>query len=223
MGAAIAKLWKKLAGGPKPLRILMVGLDNAGKTTILYKLKIGEVVTTIPTIGFNVENVEYKNLKFTVWDVGGQQSIRQLWKHYYSNTDGIIFVIDANDTKRIRGNEHCGIYYYVYSANLRIFVVININNLNWYTAKEELHRLMSEVELENCILLVLANKQDLPNAKDEHELAEILDLEAIKQKNHIQGTIAHTAEGLFEGLDWLSEEFGGGGSSNKKSKSSKKK
>ena len=67
MGAAIGKLWKKLAGGPKPLRILMVGLDNAGKTTILYKLKIGEVVTTIPTIGFNVENVEYKNLKFTVW------------------------------------------------------------------------------------------------------------------------------------------------------------
>ena len=107
----------------------MVGLDNAGKTTILYKLKIGEVVTTIPTIGFNVENVEYKNLKFTVWDVGGQQSIRQLWKHYYSNTDGIIFVIDANDTKRIRGNEHCGIYYYLYSANLRIFVVTNINNL----------------------------------------------------------------------------------------------
>eukprot|EP01084_Bolivina_argentea_P298281 514001_1 len=184
MGAAIAKLWKKLAGGPKPLRILMVGLDNAGKTTILYKLKIGEVVTTIPTIGFNVENVEYKNLKFTVWDVGGQQSIRQLWKHYYSNTDGIIFVIDANDTKRIAGNEHC--------------------------AKEELHRLMSEIELQNVELLVLANKQDLPNAKTEHELSEILDIKSIKQSNHIQGTIAHTAEGLFEGLDWLSLQFTGG-------------
>ena len=73
-----------------------------------------------------------------------------------------------------------------------------------YTAKEELHRLMSEVELENCLLLVLANKQDLPNAKDEKELSEILDLKSIKQTNHIQGTIAHTAEGLFEGLDWLS-------------------
>eukprot|EP01083_Nonionella_stella_P004295 12417_1 len=183
MGAAIGKLWKKLAGGQKPLRILMVGLDNAGKTTILYKLKIGEVVTTIPTIGFNVENVEYKNLKFTVWDVGGQQSIRQLWKHYYSNTDAIIFVLDANDTKRVRGNEHC--------------------------AKEELHRLMGEVELENCILLVLANKQDLPNAQGENELKNILELDGIKQEHFIQGTIAHTAEGLFEGLDWLSAQFQG--------------
>ena len=80
---------------------------------------------------------------------------------------------------------------------------------------------MSEVELENCLLLVLANKQDLPNAKDENELSEILDLQSIKQTNHIQGTIAHTAEGLFEGLDWLSEQFGG--SSSSKSKSSKKK
>merc|ERR1712228_252583 len=111
-----------------------------------------------------------------VWDVGGQQSIRQLWKHYYSNTDGIIFVIDANDTKRVRGNEHC--------------------------AKEELHRLM--------------DKQDLPNAKSENEMAEILELDSIKQNYHIQGTIAHTAEGLFEGLDWLSESFQGKKKNNNK-------
>lgn len=63
-----------------------VGLDAAGKTTILYKLKLGEVVTTIPTIGFNVETVEYKNISFTVWDVGGQDKIRPLWRHYYTNT-----------------------------------------------------------------------------------------------------------------------------------------
>jgi small GTP-binding protein len=61
----------------------MLGLDGAGKTTILFKLKIGEVVSSIPTIGFNVETVEYKNIKFTVWDVGGQDSIRAMWKHYY--------------------------------------------------------------------------------------------------------------------------------------------
>jgi hypothetical protein len=60
----------------KEMRILMVGLDAAGKTTILYKLKLGEVVTTIPTIGFNVETVEYKNISFTVWDVGGQDKVR---------------------------------------------------------------------------------------------------------------------------------------------------
>lgn len=78
-----------------------VGLDAAGKTTILYKLKLGEVVTTIPTIGFNVETVEYKNICFTVWDVGGQDKIRPLWRHYFQNTQGLIFVVDSNDRERI--------------------------------------------------------------------------------------------------------------------------
>merc|ERR1712028_185637 len=87
--------------GKKDCRILMVGLDAAGKTTILYKLKLGEVVTTIPTIGFNVETVEYKNIAFTVWDVGGQDKIRPLWRHYYTNTEGIIFVVDSNDRDRV--------------------------------------------------------------------------------------------------------------------------
>merc|ERR1712159_548560 len=82
-------------------RILMVGLDAAGKTTILYKLKLGEVVTTLPTIGFNVETVEYKNIKFTVWDVGGQDKIRKLWRRYYQGTEGLIFVVDSSDRDRI--------------------------------------------------------------------------------------------------------------------------
>lgn len=79
----------------------LVGLDAAGKTTILYKLKLGEIVTTIPTIGFNVETVEYKNICFTVWDVGGQDKIRPLWRHYFQNTQGLIFVVDSNDRERI--------------------------------------------------------------------------------------------------------------------------
>merc|ERR1712078_391930 len=79
----------------------MVGLDNAGKTTVLYKLKLGEVVNTIPTIGFNVETVEYKNISFNVWDVGGQTKIRPLWRHYFQNTQGLIFVVDSNDRERI--------------------------------------------------------------------------------------------------------------------------
>lgn len=70
MGLAITKLFDRLFG-KKEMRILMLGLDAAGKTTILYKLKLGEVVSSVPTIGFNVETVEYKNIKFTVWDVGG--------------------------------------------------------------------------------------------------------------------------------------------------------
>lgn len=107
MGNVFANLFKSLFG-KKEMRILMVGLDAAGKTTILYKLKLGEIVTTIPTIGkwkliaslskgfitkylfnligFNVETVEYKNISFTVWDVGGQDKIRPLWRHYFQNT-----------------------------------------------------------------------------------------------------------------------------------------
>ena len=84
------------------LFLALVGLDAAGKTTILYKLKLGEIVTTIPTIGFNVETVEYKNICFTVWDVGGQDKIRPLWRHYFQNTQGLIFVVDSNDRERIK-------------------------------------------------------------------------------------------------------------------------
>jgi len=73
MGSSFTKLWAGLLGKHE-VGMLMVGLDAAGKTTILYKLKLGEVVSTIPTIGFNVEMVEYNNLRFTVWDVGGQVS-----------------------------------------------------------------------------------------------------------------------------------------------------
>ncbi|KAL5541449.1 hypothetical protein UlMin_009159 [Ulmus minor] len=94
MGLSFAKLFNRLFA-KKDMRILMVGLDAAGKTTILYKLKLGEIVTTIPTIGFNVETVEYKNISFTVWDVGGQDKIRPLWRHYFQNTQGLIFVVDS--------------------------------------------------------------------------------------------------------------------------------
>lgn len=100
MGMAIAKLFDRIFG-KKDMRILMLGLDAAGKTTILYKLKLGDVVSSVPTIGFNVETVEYKNIKFTVWDVGGQDKIRLLWRHYYQNTQGLIFVVDSSDKDRI--------------------------------------------------------------------------------------------------------------------------
>jgi len=74
--------------GSKEMRLLMLGLDAAGKTTILYKLKLNQDVTTIPTVGFNVETVTYKNVKFNVWDVGGQDKIRPLWRHYFSGMFG---------------------------------------------------------------------------------------------------------------------------------------
>ena len=90
-----------LGNGTRELRIMMLGLDGAGKTTILYKLAIGEVVTTAPTIGFNVETVQYENIQFNVWDVGGQEKLRRLWKKGFHNTDGVIWVIDSTDSERI--------------------------------------------------------------------------------------------------------------------------
>eukprot|EP01097_Dermamoeba_algensis_P000488 TRINITY_DN116_c0_g1_i5.p1 TRINITY_DN116_c0_g1~~TRINITY_DN116_c0_g1_i5.p1 ORF type:complete len:178 (-),score=45.96 TRINITY_DN116_c0_g1_i5:136-669(-) len=166
----------KLFGGKKDVRLLMVGLDAAGKTTILYKLKLGEIVTTIPTIGFNVETVEYKNLKFTMWDVGGQDKIRPLWRHYYQNTQGLIFVVDSNDRDRI--NE----------------------------AKEELHKMLNEDELRDATLLVFCNKVDLPKAMPVAEVTEKLGLTQIhNRKWYIQATCATSGDGLYEGLDWLAK------------------
>merc|ERR1711936_298507 len=181
MGLTISSLFNQLFG-KKEMRILMVGLDAAGKTTILYKLKLGEIVTTIPTIGFNVETVEYKNISFTVWDVGGQDKIRPLWRHYYQNTQGIIFVVDSNDRERI--DDSSG------SDN---------------SAKEELHRMLAEDELRDAVVLVFANKQDLPNAMSVNEVTEKLGLNQLRNRQwYIQSTCATTGDGLYEGLDWLS-------------------
>ena len=80
-----------------PVRLLILGLDAAGKTTILFKMKLNETVNTIPTIGFNVETLQYKNIEFNCWDVGGQDKLRPLWQHYFTNTQGLIYVVDSND------------------------------------------------------------------------------------------------------------------------------
>jgi small GTP-binding protein len=100
MGLFFSEVYNKWFGN-RETRCLMLGLDAAGKTTILYKLKLGEHVTTIPTIGFNVEAIEHKGLNLHVWDIGGQERIRALWRHYYHNTQGLIFVVDSNDVTRV--------------------------------------------------------------------------------------------------------------------------
>ena len=103
MGILFSRVFQSLFGS-KEVRILILGLDNAGKTTILYKLQNeaeDEEVMTIPTIGFNVETLQYKNIKFQVWDLGGQTSIRPYWRCYYPNTDAIIFVVDSADRERL--------------------------------------------------------------------------------------------------------------------------
>ncbi|TPX31136.1 hypothetical protein SmJEL517_g05445 [Synchytrium microbalum] len=126
----------------------MVGLDGAGKTTVLYKLKLGEVVTTIPTVGFNVETVVYKSLSLTVWDVGGQERIRPLWAHYFQNSEALIFLVDSNDRDPHRISE----------------------------ARDELQRLLSDEVLGDIPVLLYVNKQDLPFAAPALKVADELGL-----------------------------------------------
>nr|XP_037840604.1 ADP-ribosylation factor 1-like [Chlorocebus sabaeus] len=176
MGNIFVNLFTGLFG-KKEMRILVASLDAVGKTTILYKLKLGEIVTTIPATGFNVETVEYKNISFTVWDVGGQDKIRPR-RHYFQNTQGLIFVVDSNDRERV--NE----------------------------AREELMRMLAEDELRDAVLLVFANKQDLPNAMNAAEITDKLGLHSLCHRNwYIQATCATSSDGLYEGPDWLSNQL----------------
>ena len=100
MGFVFSKLFKGLLGNEQ-MRIIIIGLDNAGKTTILYRLHLDEIVPTVPTVGFNVETVNYKNLKFQVWVLGGQTGLRPYWRCYYQDTNAVIFVVDSADKDRI--------------------------------------------------------------------------------------------------------------------------
>ncbi|KAI5586798.1 hypothetical protein POPTR_006G267800v4 [Populus trichocarpa] len=181
MGLLFSRMFSSLFGN-KEARILVLGLDNAGKTTILYRLQMGEVVSTIPTIGFNVETVQYNNIKFQVWDLGGQTSIRPYWRCYFPNTQAVIYVVDSSDTERI------GI------------------------AKEEFHSILEEEELKGAVVLIFANKQDLPGALDAAAVTEALELHKIKSRQWaIFKACATKGDGLFEGLDWLSNTLKSGG------------
>ncbi|XP_063513081.1 ADP-ribosylation factor 2-like, partial [Pongo pygmaeus] len=177
IGNIFEKLFKSLFG-KKEVRILILGLHTAGKTTILYKLKLGETVPTVPTVGFCTETVEYKNITFTVWDVGSHFKIRPLWRHFFQNTKGLIFVVDSNDRERID------------------------------EAREVLTYLLEDDELRNAVLLVFANKQDLPNTMNAAEIMDKLGLHSLRYRNwHIQATCATTGHGLYEGLNWLANQF----------------
>ena len=173
MGIFFSQIFNSLFG-TKECRILILGLDNAGKTTILYKLQGPDEVQTIPTIGFEVETLMYKNIKFQVWDLGGQTAIRPYWRCYYPNTDAIVYVVDSADRNRINDS------------------------------KDALFDMLSEEELKDTVLLVFANKKDIAGAMTSTEVATALDLAKIKNRSwFIQATSAVNREGLFEGFDWL--------------------
>ena len=164
---------------PKECRVLMVGLDAAGKTTILYKLKLGEIISTIPTIGFHVESMEYKNLSFTCWDTGGSDKILRLWRHYFTNIQVLIYVVDSNDRDRISDAARDG-----------------LGSLAWF---------MKEEQLRDAHVLVWANKQDLPNAMSVAEVTSKLGMNKLPRgrKWFVQGSFATSGDGLYEGIDWI--------------------
>ncbi|XP_022167021.1 E3 ubiquitin-protein ligase TRIM23-like [Myzus persicae] len=166
--------------GPKmEIRVVTLGLDGAGKTSVLFKLKQNEFMTMIPTLGFNVETVDYKNMKFTIWDVGGQPKLRPLWKHYYLNTQAVVFVIDSSDQQRL-----------LESSN-------------------ELSKLMTEKELKDAALLILANKQDIHGCVTIETITELFGLYKLccGRSWHIQACDAQSGAGLHDGLDWLARQL----------------
>ncbi|CAF1312131.1 unnamed protein product [Rotaria magnacalcarata] len=170
MGSAFGSIF-----GRKRYRILMLGLDNAGKTSILSRLHLNEMRSTVPTIGFTVESVTLDRVQFTVWDVGGQDKIRPLWRHYYTGSQGLIFVVDSSDYERLD------------------------------EARRELERVLIDREMRNVSVLVLCNKQDMPNSIQPDEIRQALYLDNLTRPYAIVPCSALNGAGLDEGLKWLSK------------------
>jgi len=176
MGILLAKLWNLF--GNEEHKICLVGLDNAGKTTILYQFLMNEVVHTSPTIGSNVEEVVWNNIHFIMWDLGGQESLRTAWNTYYSNTEFILLVVDSTDRERLS------------------------------ITKEELHKMLQSDELCKASVLVYANKQDVAGCMTAAEISKQLNLQSLRShKWQIQSCCALTGEGLYQGLEWIASNI----------------
>eukprot|EP00095_Tigriopus_kingsejongensis_P002716 snap_masked-scaffold809_size94238-processed-gene-0.12 protein:Tk02716 transcript:snap_masked-scaffold809_size94238-processed-gene-0.12-mRNA-1 annotation:"adp-ribosylation factor-like 4a" len=182
VGGKVGKGTTALKGALPSLKedhhVVMVGLDSAGKSTVLYRLKFDQFVNTMPTIGFNCEKVRgslggSRGLTFLVWDVGGQEKARPLWRAYTRATDAIIFVVDSCDKERLD------------------------------EAKFELHRIMMTPDNVGTPILVVANKQDLPEATSPEDLESKLQLSDLRQLHHLEPVCAVTGEGLEEALERL--------------------
>jgi len=173
MGVALGRLWQRVMG-LRAFRVLMLGLDYSGKTTLLYRLSLGETVPTIPTIGFNVETLKHGASSIVMWDLGYQEKLVPLWRHYYQGATGLIFVIDSSDSDRLP------------------------------EAKAVLQKLLRDDELRRLPLLVLANKQDLPNSLAHAQVATELALQSLVDRPwYVQDSCGCTGAGLEEGLSWL--------------------
>ncbi|KAN0028669.1 hypothetical protein ACTFIV_010518 [Dictyostelium citrinum] len=169
---------KKLKQKEKELRILMLGLDNAGKTTILKKFNGEDISTISPTLGFNIQTLMYKEYKLNIWDIGGQKTLRSYWRNYYEENDAVIWVVDSSDIRRI---DDC---------------------------KYELKKLLEEEKFAGASFLVFANKQDLDGAMTSEEISKYLDLEQLNTHHwEIMSCSAVTGFGLEEGIDWVVKDI----------------
>ncbi|EOA85315.1 hypothetical protein ACJQWK_07047 [Exserohilum turcicum] len=161
----------------KEMRILMLGLDNAGKTTIVKKIMDEDVNSVSPTLGFIIKTIDYDGYKLNIWDVGGQKTLRTYWKNYFEKTDTLIWVVDATDRERI---DDC---------------------------RQELAGLLLEERLSGASLLVFKNKSDVPGSMTENEMRAGLQLDAIKtHKWHIVACSAMTGLNLQQGLQWVVDD-----------------
>uniref|UniRef100_R4G4N2 ADP-ribosylation factor-like protein 3 n=2 Tax=Rhodnius prolixus TaxID=13249 RepID=R4G4N2_RHOPR len=171
---------RRLKSSPeKELRILLLGLDNAGKTTLLKKLALKDVTHVTPTQGFNIKTVQSDGFKLNVWDIGGQKKIRPYWKNYFENTDVLIYVVDSADRKRLEETSF------------------------------ELSELLLEDNLSHVPVLVFANKQDLLHSASASDIAQALNLQVIKDRPwQIQACSATLGEGIKEGMEWIAQTVG---------------
>lgn len=188
MGVLFSNLYQKLFGKDE-FRIVIIGLDNAGKTSILTRLHSGYVPNTIPTIGFNVETIKFNDkTELVSWDIGGQAKIRPLWRHYFENTQGVIFVIDSCDEKRMESPSH---------------------DEREDSVEFELGKVARDDLLSKACFLIFANKQDMKGSLSAKDVAQKIQLnKTLKQHPwFIQGCSAVTGDGLFEGLEWLVKEI----------------
>ncbi|KAJ3660952.1 hypothetical protein Zmor_005378 [Zophobas morio] len=167
-----------------PIKTLMFGFLSSGKTTILYRIKLNEIVTThgIPTIGTNFETIQHKNLTFSIEDISGSDKLQEMHsKVNHQDVRALILVIDSTDTERLEW----------------ILVII--------------HNLLMNDSYRSAPLLIYANKQDLPGCMTVAEIGEILKLNENKMLAErpwkIQGCCGLTGKGLYEGFDWLAGQF----------------
>jgi len=167
-------LLKKLKRNDREARLLVLGLDNSGKTTILKRLSDDDISQVMPTQGFNVKSLVQNGVTLNVWDIGGQKSIRPYWRNYFDHTDAMIYVIDSADQKRM---EETGV---------------------------ELDQLLDEEKLDGVPVLIFANKQDLINAHTPEEISDGLNLSCINDRPwNIQPCSAKSGDGLKEGMEWI--------------------